>query len=76
MIDLWEEEVSTRVAQGVAQGTLAEARRAVMLLVKSCKLEMTPDFEEKLDTIDNLERLHRILEQIPHVRSTAKLGLN
>jgi hypothetical protein len=72
MVDLWEEDLAAREARG----TLKEARRAIGLLVKSCKLGVAADFEERLNANDDLDRLHRILEQVPHVRSTTELDLD
>jgi hypothetical protein len=67
--DLWQEDLDAYKVYGA----LEEARKAILLMAKKLKLEVSEDFEDKLEAINDLERFHRILEQIPDVHSTGEL---
>lgn len=76
MIDLWQEDLDLYKAEGRAEGEAQGVRKAILLLAKTMKLEVDEGFEDKLNPIEDLDRLARILEQIPHVRSTLDLKLS
>lgn len=76
MVVTWEEALASRETIGETRGKLDATRESIALLAKSCNCEVSPDFEEKLNAIADLDRLHRILERIPHVNSVEKLDLD
>ncbi len=76
MVVTWEEALAEREARGEAKGRLEAARKAIVLLAKRCHREIPPDFEERLNAIDDLGRLYEILGRIVEVSSVAELDLD
>ena len=64
------------LAQGEARGKLTATRQAITLLAKHCFGSLPVGFEEKLEAIDDLGRLHDVLEQIPDVGAAQGLDLS
>jgi len=64
------------LAESRQEGEVKATRKAVLRLSRSCQLEVSADFEKKLDAIDDLDRLYQILEQVPRVKSIDKLKLD
>ena len=52
-----------------AEGGLTATRKAIVHLARSIHKTLSDGFEEKLNAVDDLERLFAILEQVPKVRS-------
>ncbi len=69
MIQTFSEALADREAKGMLQAT----RDAIVLLAKSLHEVLPKGFEEKLNAIANLDRLHQVLEQIPRVRSLEEI---
>ncbi len=75
MIQTFSEALADREARGEARGRLKESRTAIVHLAKSFHKELPEGFEEKLDAIEDLERLHEVLELVPRVRSLGEIDL-
>ena len=52
-----------------------ETRRAIVLLARHRHGQLPDGFAEKLDAIDSLNRLYKILEQVTDVSSLEELDL-
>ena len=79
MVITWEDALADREAKGEAKGEVkgkTEAARDHILRILQRRLESVPAFvREKLDAIQNLERLEEILDQAIVVRSVDELVL-
>ncbi len=70
MIQTFSEALADSKAEGEAKGV----RGAIVLLARSFHKILPAGFEEKLNAINNLDRLYQIMEQIPRVRSLEEIA--
>ena len=87
MVITWEDALEEREAKGEArgrvegraegrvEGELKATRRAIVLLARHRQGQLPDGFAEKLEAIDNLSRLYKILEQVPDVSSLEELDV-
>ena len=75
MVITWEDALEEREAKGRVEGGLETARSAIVVLARHRHSRLPDGFEAKLDVVDDLRRLYKILEQVPDVRSLEELDL-
>ena len=79
MVITWEDALEERETkgrtEGRTEGKLEASRDAIVLLAKHRHGQLPEAFEEKLEAIDDLDRLHQILEQVSDVSSLEELDL-
>jgi Lhr-like helicase len=75
MIQTLSEAMRDSEARGEARGELRATRRAILLMTKENHEALPAGFEEHLNAIDDLERLFKILEQVPRVASLDEIVL-
>lgn len=75
MAQTYSEALADREARGEAQGKLAGCRDAIARFAKALHGELPENFQEKLNAIDSLERLHDILELVPKAGSLDEIDL-
>lgn len=69
MVVTWEEALAEREAEGKAEGRI-EAVRENIVLTADVRHGSTPsDFRQRLEAIDDFDRLQGILEQVIKARS-------
>jgi len=73
MVQTWQEARETWEARGEARGEVKAARKAIVRLAKHRHGSVPPEFVEKLETVDDTERLYHILEQVTEVPSLAQI---
>ncbi len=65
-----------RAITGMEPRGVAIVEGAEQNLGRASTEEVPPDFEEQLRTIEDLDRLYEILEQVPKARSASDLDLD
>ncbi len=80
MVLTWQEALAESITQGESQGwtrgRVAEAREAVVLVVRNKWGSPPNGFVAKLEAIDDLDRLHEIMEQALNVHSLDEINLD
>ena len=76
MILTLQEAIDDSEARGKVEGKVEEARKAVLLVVEHRWGSPQDDFVAKLEAIDDLDRLHEILEQALKVSSLDEIDLS
>ncbi len=76
----WEEALEEREArgraEGLSEGQIEAARKAILLMAGKFWSEVPARLAEQLETIQEPERLYEILERVPEVRSVEDLRLD
>jgi len=79
MVITWEEALEEREARGITlgevRGALKATREAILLFWRRRTGDDTSALESRLAEIEDLDRLHEILERVVDARSIDELGL-
>ncbi len=75
MLLTWEEALAQERAQGEAKGLLKATREAIVLVAERRHGAVPDALVEALEKIDDLSRLHELLDQALTVRSLEELDL-
>ncbi len=76
MVLTWQEALAESDTQGRTRGRIEEAREAVVLVVRNKWGSPPNDFLARLEAIDDLDRLHEIMEQALNVHSLDEINLD
>ena len=71
-METWSEVL---IARGRSEGKTEGVREAIVLVLNARFGSTPPAILEKLESIDDLDRLHEILDQALHAHSLDELGL-
>ena len=73
LADQKAEGVALGKAEGVALGKIMATREAITLLARSLYKDLPDCLQERLDEIDDIQRLYEILESMPRSKSLQEL---